>query len=82
MHSTEVLKCLKFAPLILEPLTCANNQACTDEFLAIVSEGVVNIVYKVVTLLAFSVTLQQKLSGGIPNFSTVSSLHRQTLDSS
>ena len=52
-HSTEVLKCLKFPPLNLVPWACT---VCAEEFLAVVTEGVVHSVYKVVTRPSFSVT--------------------------
>ena len=47
-------------------------RACTDEFLAMVSEGVVNGVYNVVTWSSFSVTQRHKVSGGTGRFATVS----------
>ena len=43
---------------------CKRKQACTDKFLATVSEGVVCGVYKVVTWLSFGVTRGHKVSGG------------------
>ena len=39
-------------------------QACADEFISTVTEGVVDSVYKVVTRLSFSVTRQHKVSRG------------------
>ena len=38
-------------------------QACVDEFLAMVTEGVVHAVYKVVTRSSFGVTGRHKASG-------------------
>ena len=49
MHSTKVLKCLKLLLLNSEPCACA------DEFLATVTEGVVQGVYKVMTWSSFGV---------------------------
>ena len=49
----EILKCLKFPSLNFIPWVCTD--ACADEFLAMVSEGVVNSVYKVVTRSSFGV---------------------------
>ena len=43
---------------------CRRMQACTDEFSAAVTEGVVHGVYKVVTKLYFGVTQQHNSSGG------------------
>ena len=50
---------LKFPPLTLVA------RACTDEFLAMVTEGVVHSVCKVVTRLSFGAIRQHKASGGI-----------------
>ena len=55
MHPMEVLKCLKFLPLILKLWAWQTNEACTDEYLPMVTEGAVSGVYKVVTQLSFSV---------------------------
>ena len=43
---------------------CRRMRACADEFLAMVSEGVVYVVYKVSTWSSFSVTWRHKVSGG------------------
>ena len=43
---------------------CRRTRACTDKFLAMVSEGVVHCVYKVVTWSSFGVTRRHKASGG------------------
>ena len=40
------------------------KRACTDEFLAMVTEGVVHSVYKVVTWWSFGVIWQEKANGG------------------
>ena len=40
------------------------KRACTDKFLVMVTEGMVNGVYKVVTQLSFSATRRHKVSGG------------------
>ena len=40
------------------------KRACTDKFLATVTEGVVHGVYKVVTRLSFCVICSHKVSGG------------------
>ena len=44
-------------------------EACTDEFLTRVTEGVIHNVYKMVTWLSFGVTQRHKISG---HFATVS----------
>ena len=49
---------------------CRQMRGCTDEFLATVSERVVHGVYQVVTRSSFSVTQQQKVSGGFGHFTT------------
>ena len=59
-HSTGVLKCLKFLPLNVGMYR--RMRACTDEFLAMVIEGVVHSVYKVVTQSSFSVVRRHKVS--------------------
>ena len=41
---------------------CRGMRACSDEFLATVTEGVVHGVYKVVTRLSFSVTRWHEVS--------------------
>ena len=50
---------------------CRRMRACTDEFLATVTEGVVQSVYKVVTRSSFSVTWPHKVSGGKWMFHTL-----------
>ena len=40
-------------------------QACADEFLAMVTEGIVHGVYKIVTRSSFGVTWHHKASVGI-----------------
>ena len=60
--STEVLKCLKFPPLINLTMSGIDDFFF---FFATVTEGVVHIVYKLVTGSSFGVTWQYKVSGGI-----------------
>ena len=58
-HPSEVLKCLKF---ITEGMH-RGMQACADEFLATVTDGVVHGVYEVVTPLSFGVIGRHMASG-------------------
>ena len=54
---TEGLKCLKFPPSEFHTVVmCRGMQACKDKFLAMVTEGVVQGVYKVMIWLSFGET--------------------------
>ena len=61
----EVLKCLKFPPLISELWGCAEESEHAQlNFRATVTEGVVHGVYTVVTRSSFGVIQRHQTSGG------------------